>query len=273
MINMFMKNRKMLLMKKKISMVNVIERRRNYMRYLQAIRQPIKFKSNYNSIIPLTIYQTWYCKDKIPPLMAKSITRLRLSNPRFNYKLFDDNECREFIKNNYEWDVLNAFDTLKPGAYKADLWRYCILYKFGGIYLDIKYNCCNNFRLIHLTEKEHFCADIGNNGIYNAILVSLPGNEVLYRAIRQIVENVKNRYYGGGCLDPTGPMLLSKFINTDNSSVDLKHLLINNDFNQRAISYEGKVILKSYSGYMAESKFFAKTAHYSLLWSQRNIYN
>lgn len=270
---MFMRNRKILLMKKKISMMNAIERRRNYIRYMQAIRQPVQFKSNYNSIIPLTIYQTWCSKDKMPPLMVKCIQRLRLGNPRFNYKLFDDNDCREFIKNNFDGDVLNAFDKLKPGAYKADLWRYCILYKNGGIYLDIKYNCCNNFRLIHLTEREHFCADIGNNGIYNAILVALPGNEVLNNAIKQIVENVNNRYYGNGCLDPTGPMLLSKFIDVNNSSVDLKHLLIQNDFNQRAISYQGKVILKSYNGYMGESKFFAKTAHYSKLWSDRNIYN
>ena len=270
---MFMKNRKLLLLKKKQTIWNIIEKRRNYIRYLKSLQQPIQFKSNYNSIIPLTIYQTWYSKEKIPPLMARCIRRLRLGNPRFNYQLFDDNDCREFIKNNFDQEVLNAFDKLKPGAYKADLWRYCILYKNGGIYLDIKYNCCNNFRLIHLTENEHFCADIGNNGIYNAILVALPGNEILKKAIWQVVDNVNRRYYGNGCLDPTGPLLLSKFIDVNNSQVDLKHLLINNDFNQRAISFQGRVILKSYNGYIAESKFFSKTEHYSKLWSNRNIYN
>ena len=54
----------------------------------------------------------------------------------------------DFIKNNYPVDVLEAFNKLIPGAYKADLWRYCVLYKLGGIYLDIKYSCVNNFKLI-----------------------------------------------------------------------------------------------------------------------------
>ena len=272
MLNMFMRNKKFFFMKKRQSILSVIERRRKYFRHLQSLRQPVQFKNNYNSIIPLVIYQTWHSKDRIPNLMQKSINKLRMSNPRFNYQLFDDNDCREFIKNNFDEDVLNAFDTLIPGAYKADLWRYCILYKMGGIYLDIKYSCCNNFRLIHLTESEHFCADLGDNGIYNAILVALPGNEILYNAIRKIVENVNTRYYGNGCLDPTGPMLLAQFINVNNSIVDLKHLLLQNDFNQRAISFQGKTILKSYSGYIVESKFFAKVPHYARLWSERKIY-
>ena len=34
-------------------------------------------------------------------------------------------------------DVLNAFDMLKPLAYKADLARYCLIYKLGGWYADI----------------------------------------------------------------------------------------------------------------------------------------
>jgi len=266
-----MKNRKIILMKKKQSMNNLMEKRRRYFQYLQSLKNQIQFKSSYNSIVPLTIYQTWHTKT-LPNLMARSVARLRASNPRFNYQLFDDNDCREFIKYNFEEDVLNAYDSLIPGAYQADIWRLCILYKMGGFYLDIKYSCCNNFRLINLTESEHFCADIGNVGIYNAILVCKAGNDNLYRAIRQIVENVKSRYYGDGCLDPTGPMLLAKFINVNNSNVDLKHLLIGNDFNKRAISFQERIILKSYPGYITESKFFAKKAHYARLWSDRKIY-
>ena len=35
-------------------------------------------------------------------------------------------------------DVLNAYDSLIPGAYKADLFRYLVLYREGGVYLDCK---------------------------------------------------------------------------------------------------------------------------------------
>ena len=52
---------------------------------------------------------------------------VKKTNPIFEHHLFDDNDCREFIKNNFPEVVLQAYDGLIPGAYKADLWRYCIL--------------------------------------------------------------------------------------------------------------------------------------------------
>jgi mannosyltransferase OCH1-like enzyme len=97
---------------------------------------PYPLKTNYNIVIPTNIFQTWHSK-LLPPLMAKSILLIKHLNPRFKYFLYDDNECREFIKNNFKSDVLWAYDSLIPGAYKADLWRYCVLFIHGGIYLDM----------------------------------------------------------------------------------------------------------------------------------------
>ena len=94
-----------------------------------------------NSInIPLNIFQTYHTLD-LPPRMRKSVNKLIKNNPEFTHYLYDDDDCRKFIKNNFPSNVVNAFDKLIPGAYKADLWRYCVLYIHGGIYLDIKY-CC-----------------------------------------------------------------------------------------------------------------------------------
>ena len=45
--------------------------------------------------------------------------------------------CREFIKVNFNPLVLKAYDTLIPTAYKADLFRLCVLYINGGIYGDL----------------------------------------------------------------------------------------------------------------------------------------
>lgn len=32
--------------------------------------------------------------------------------------------------------VLSAYDKIMPNAYKADLFRLCILYVYGGCYID-----------------------------------------------------------------------------------------------------------------------------------------
>jgi mannosyltransferase OCH1-like enzyme len=87
---------------------------------------PFQFKQTYNDIIPLHIYQTWHTKA-LPTHMFNNVVKLKRSHPRFTYHLFDDNDCREFIKDNFSSEVLWAFDKLIPGAYKADLWRYCMV--------------------------------------------------------------------------------------------------------------------------------------------------
>ena len=243
-----------------------------YNEYKKKIKIPYPLKENYNPVIPLNIYQTWHTK-KLTPKMFETTNLIKNLNPRFNYQLFDDNDCREFIKNNFEPDVLHAFDSLIPGAYKADLWRYCILYKNGGIYLDIKYRPLNNFRFITMTESEHWVLDADNFGIYNALMVCKPRNEILLKAINKIIENVKNKYYGTHCLEPTGPMLLSSFFSTNEKlKFDMKHSWVLS-FENRFIHFNNYIILKSYPGYLKEHSNNKKVEYYGTLWKTRKIYN
>jgi mannosyltransferase OCH1-like enzyme len=228
-------------------------------------------KKYYINVIPLNIFQTWHTKN-LPPLMRNNVEYIQKLNPAFKYTLFDDEDCRNFIKENFPNDVLDAFNKLIPGAYKADLWRYCVLYKLGGIYLDIKYRPVNGFKFINLTEKEHWVLDIDNNGIYNALMVCKPGNEILLNAINQIVKNVQIKYYGGSCLDPTGPNLLAKYFNNNTKKqFDLKHSFFENHSN-RFIHYKNYIILKSYNGYLQEHSKNQKVEHYSVLWGKKAIY-
>jgi mannosyltransferase OCH1-like enzyme len=234
---------------------------------------PFQFKQTYNDIIPLHIYQTWHTKA-LPTHMFNNVVKLKRSHPRFTYHLFDDNDCREFIKDNFSSEVLWAFDKLIPGAYKADLWRYCILYKNGGIYLDIKFKPINGFRLIALTEKEHFVNDLGNIGIYNALMACKPGNEILLKCINQIVENVQNNFYGSGALEPTGPMLMNRFFsNEQKGQIELSlETLPTKQVNQHLIKYNNSYILAIYDQYRNEQKMFQNKEHYGTLWQKRQIY-
>ena len=240
--------------------------------YKKKLKISYPLKANYNPIIPLNIYQTWHTKN-LPPKMFESVNLIKNLNPRFNCQMFDDNDCREFIKNNFEPIVLHAFDSLIPGAYKADLWRYCILYKNGGIYLDIKYKPLNDFKFITMTEKEHWVLDVNKVVIYNALMVCKQGNEILLKAINKIVENVKNKYYGNNALEPTGPMLLASFFsNAEKNNFDMKHTFYSSHEN-RFIHFNDYIVFKSYSGYLKEHKNNNKVEHYSILWQKKQIYN
>jgi mannosyltransferase OCH1-like enzyme len=232
------------------------------------IHYPIK--KFYNNVIPLNIYQTWHSKN-LPPLMYNAISKVKFNNPAFTYYLFDDDDCRKFIKNNFDIEILNTYDSLIPGAYKADLWRYCVLYKNGGIYLDVKYLPVNKFKFINLTENEHWVLDADKNGIYNALIISKPNNPILFAAINKIVENVKKNFYGNNALDPTGPGLLSQFFsNEEKSQLDMYHDYYNYD--NRYIYFNNYIILKSYKGYINEHNNNKKMEYYGNLWESRQIY-
>ena len=234
---------------------------------------PYPLKRDYIKDIPLNIFQTWHTKE-LPEKMEQCIQRIKRENPEFSYCLSGDAECREFIKTNYDVDIVTAFDRLIPGAYKADLWRYCVLYKEGGIYLDIKYKPMNGFRLITLTEKEHLVLDRDNNDIYNALMVCRPGNALLWRAIQRIVKNVESNFYGISALDPTGPGLLAKLMTMDErrTTLDMKHRVFFDDFNYRTILYKNHMIFHNYEGYLEEHDNNKKVMYYGDLWKRRQIY-
>lgn len=225
--------------------------------------------------IPTDIYQTWHTKD-LPPNMRKCVQQLKAQNPEFNFHLYDDNDCREFIKNNFQKDVLVAFDALIPGAYKADLWRYCVLYKKGGIYLDIKYQCANGFKFIQLADKEYFVLERPGFwkdeqfGIYNAFMISKQGNPILLDCIEQIVKNVKNNFYGFNSLYPTGPGLLGEQYFKDSTRTYYDFELFYH--HPEKIIYKNIVILKGYPEYREEQKKTQKTSSYHDLWSNKQIY-
>ena len=224
------------------------------------------------SIIPLYIFQTWHTKQNLNLQMFNAINNIKTQNPEFKHFLFDDNDCRNFIKRHFRKEVLSAYDSLIPGAYKADLWRYCVLFIVGGIYIDIKFKMTNEFKLIHLIQKEHFVLDSDKNGIYNAFMVCKPGNKLLFTAINMIVQNVKTKFYGGSFLEPTGPRLLAKVISINDSCVDLTHLELDHNNNKRVIMLKNKIILNCYDGHINDRIKCSKTSHYSTLWKAKNIY-
>lgn len=240
--------------------------------------------------MPLTIYHSWH-SNKVPTKMRDTIYRLLEMNPEFDYYLYSDDACRRFIEANYEADVVAAFNSLKPGAYKSDLWRYCILYKQGGVYIDIKY-----YSVVPLIEiiKESpviFTRDLPkscykmkpNVGVYNAFMVSPPKNEVFKQCIDEIVESSRLKLYRSNILDITGPCQLMRMLRKNDPSMNVYALSTYHGysmfnlfwlFNQQAsVYYKGKTILISYPEYRDEQKLFQKSAHYSTLWRNKDVYN
>jgi mannosyltransferase OCH1-like enzyme len=55
----------------------------------------------------------------------------------WEYKFYTDDEARNFLSTHFPPEVRQAYDALRPGAFKADLFRYCVLLIHGGVYADM----------------------------------------------------------------------------------------------------------------------------------------
>lgn len=210
-------------------------------------------------MIPLNIFHYWNSSD-IPEKMKNAIESLRNDNPEFNYYLYNEQTAREFIRLNFKKRILDAFDKVIPQSFKADIFRYCVIYVLGGIYLDVKY-ICNNFKLINLTNREHFCIDKPIKAVYTAILICKPKNKVIRQVLKQSIRNIENNYYGISSLEVTGPLLLSRFFNNYDDLV----LIHDNS----KIWLNGKPILKHYDGYYGGDR----KEDYGKMWEQRKIFD
>ena len=75
------------------------------------------------------------CYKNLSIIEKYSLNWKRL-NPDWNIELYDDNKCKEFLLINYGPLYVEIFNFLKDGPIKSDFWRVCILYKYGGLYVD-----------------------------------------------------------------------------------------------------------------------------------------
>jgi mannosyltransferase OCH1-like enzyme len=86
--------------------------------------------------IPKLVHQTWITTS-LPAGVVEVVTRMQLHNSDYEFRLYDDRMIDDYIRNEFSSWEYNAFSRLTIGASKADFWRYCILLKQGGIYLDM----------------------------------------------------------------------------------------------------------------------------------------
>tara|TARA_R100001510_G_C7655834_1_gene215273 strand:- start:5201 stop:5950 length:750 start_codon:yes stop_codon:yes gene_type:complete len=94
-------------------------------------------------MIPKIIHQTWISQDLIPKAYKECVDSVKSKNADYEYRFYDDNDCVVFIENKFP-EFLNVYKFLTP-VEKADLFRYLIVYEYGGVYLDIDCYCVENF--------------------------------------------------------------------------------------------------------------------------------
>lgn len=164
--------------------------------------------------IPNILFKTGpFSINEIPLEIKKSIYKsAKLLNCTIVY--FNDQQCRNFIKYNFSNKILEAYDLLIPKAFKSDLWRYCVLYHYGGIYGDLSQiilqkidNAIYKYDLVFVKDRPNCQL---NTNIQISFMASKPKNKFLKFVINQITLKILKKDKGQCRFDITGPVAFGK---------------------------------------------------------------
>lgn len=179
-------------------------------------------------MIPKKIYQTWETKE-IPDKIKQKIDIMMELNPDFSYELFDDSDRYNYIKENYGKHVSDAYESLNLGVARADLWRYAILYKNGGIYLDLDSHIHSNLNfLIEETDKAIVSREGNPNTFVQWCLMFDKNHPILENTLKKCVYNILNKTTDD-IFKLTGPVVYSNSIREILAPLNLDLYYTNDD--------------------------------------------
>jgi len=165
-----------------------------------------------NQRIPRKIHQTF--RKNMDAEYYETCMINRNMNYEYDYNFYDDNDIVQYITINYP-QYMKAYEMIIPYAYKADLFRYLLLYKEGGVYMD-----CKSSTIFPL--RDFVNSDIGfvsfkdrfDSGIQISFIASVPGHPILKKCIEMSIDNILNKRYGINGLDITGPQVCGRAFNS-----------------------------------------------------------
>lgn len=157
--------------------------------------------------IPKIIYQTWKTKS-LHNNCIKIRDNIQKLNLNYQMILYDDADMDAFIKSNFHPTIYNCYLQLNVGASKADFWRYCILYKKGGVYLDIDAEIVKPLDELIIGDEQCIVTREGNAGIFNNwIMIFEKEHPILLECINKCCFNIINKITNDVCklTGPQGP--------------------------------------------------------------------
>jgi len=156
------------------------------------IPDPFNFtvSETFGKCIPKIIHQTWKTniKESLPSFVNESISAWQKKNPEFIHRLWNDTEIEQMIKIHYSY-LLPMYHDLDP-VQKADLFRYLILLKYGGVYGDCDTTPNQPLRewFSYLQKSKYNVPGIGNGSTVEVISAIehglIGGNRRLLRVVR-----------------------------------------------------------------------------------------
>jgi mannosyltransferase OCH1-like enzyme len=167
--------------------------------------------------IPPVLHQTW--KDPFVPEPFDRMARSwRDRHKDWEYVLWTDEMNRQFIHDHFP-AFLPVYDGYETNIQRVDAARYFVLYRLGGFFIDMDFECLANIEpllgdscCIFGKEPPEHCA-IHNKDliISNAFMGVVPGFPFFELLCRELMEvRYSTDHPNDRVLESTGPFMLSR---------------------------------------------------------------
>lgn len=101
-------------------------------------------------MIPKIIHQTYKEVNNLPPVYKKCQTKVKQLHQDWQYRFWTDNSMYAEVKESFP-ELYPVFMKLPRKILQIDVFRYCLMWKYGGLYCDLDYLFRKPF---DLTDKE-----------------------------------------------------------------------------------------------------------------------
>lgn len=164
--------------------------------------------------IPKRIMQTWIDHD-IPDKWKSSPESIKRHMPDWDYVLMTDKDNRKLVKKHFP-DFLPYYDNFTHNIQRCDAARYCYLYVYGGIYMDLDFEVLKPLDDMFINDNEVYLVNSSNIGSYltNSFMASKPRCKLWLDCIEAMKKPLP--FYCMGkhfeVLNSTGPIMLTNVV-------------------------------------------------------------
>lgn len=166
---------------------------------------PTKLRLQKKPIIPKIIHQIWIGDPNVPDVFIPYMESWQYYHPDWEYILWDN----ERVKTLFPLYNQKFYDESESLGVKSDLLKWEIIYRFGGVYADVDFECLRPLDELHhlydfYTAYQPFDAFFVQLGA--ALYAGYPGHPIL----KHCIETIKDDWHEKGAPKKSGPVHFSK---------------------------------------------------------------
>lgn len=148
-------------------------------------------------LIPRVFHQIWIGPDALPNEYRAYQESWRRHHPGWELRFWTDHNLPEGLRRP------EAYERLRSPVERADILRLELLWRFGGVYVDVDFECLRSLEPL-ISRATFFVGQAKPGRVNNALLGSVAGHPILDRGL----DELRPREFYGYDKEAAGPKFL-----------------------------------------------------------------